>query len=164
VIESAGSVQIRRADLHDLQDAVHFRHLLDSYARDPLGLGAALAPHLLEKTCADLAACAGARIYLAGLTREPCGFATCFLGYSTFRARPLLNIHDLAVLPARRRLGVGRALLEAIADDARRLGCCKLTLEVREDNPAVRLYRGAGFQAASTPIGPVQYLFLEKPL
>ena len=87
------------------------------------------------------------------------GFATCFLGYSTFRARPLLNIHDIAVLPEWRGKSVARGLLEAIAALGRRLDCCRITLEVREDNPrARRIYERAGFVPAQCS------LFMERPL
>jgi ribosomal protein S18 acetylase RimI-like enzyme len=72
---------------------------------------------------------------------------------------PLLNIHDIAVLPAWRGRGIARRLLDAITQHASALGCCRLTLEVRGDNtPARALYRRAGFMPAGCE------LFLEKPL
>jgi ribosomal protein S18 acetylase RimI-like enzyme len=84
---------------------------------------------------------------LAGDQDErPVGVAVCFFGLSTFRAKPLLNVHDLAVLPEHRGRGIGRALLQAAEDRARQKGCCKLTLEVRDDNTRARaLYRSFGF-------------------
>ncbi|HEY0271265.1 MAG TPA: GNAT family N-acetyltransferase [Sphingomonas sp.] len=51
----------------------------------------------------------------------------------------------LAVRPAMRRAGVGAALLEAVAGEARARGAIRLHLEMRENNPAIALYRGAGF-------------------
>ncbi len=83
---------------------------------------------------------------LDGASGEALGVATCFRGWSTFAARPLLNVHDLAVLPAHRRRGVARALLAAVEEAARREGAAKVTLEVRPDNaPAQALYRACGF-------------------
>jgi GNAT superfamily N-acetyltransferase len=77
---------------------------------------------------------------------EPVGIATCFFGFSTFAARPLLNVHDLAVVPARRGDGIGRALLAAAEERARAAGCCKLTLEVQDDNHRARaVYARFGF-------------------
>jgi GNAT superfamily N-acetyltransferase len=147
------------------EDARHYRALLDAYAADPLGQGRPLSPAVLDRALADLARFAGARIFLAGSGNEPTGFATCFLGYSTFRAAPLLNIHDIAVLGEYRGLGIARALLHTIAESAREEGCCKLTLEVRDNNgPARNLYRTEGFQAAAVNGEPVQYFFLEKLL
>jgi len=82
---------------------------------------------------------------------------------STFAARPLLNLHDLAVLPERRGLGVGRALLEAVEARARDLGCCKLTLEVRQDNArAQALYESFGFGHFAPGVEAMPTLFLEK--
>jgi ribosomal protein S18 acetylase RimI-like enzyme len=74
--------------------------------------------------------------------------AICLLGFSTFRARPLINIHDIAVHPDFRGQGIGRALLDAVEQHAREHGCCKVTLEVRSDNePAMAAYRRAGFES-----------------
>jgi len=106
----------------------------------------------------------GRLVLLAFEGDRPVGVAVCFPGFSTFQARPLINIHDLAVLPGSRGRGVGRALLGAVEDEAHRRGCCKLTLEVRQDNPAARLYRALGYGAASAGGAPAQYLFMEKRL
>lgn len=55
-------------------------------------------------------------------------------------------IGNVAVSPAARRQGVGRALLDAMAALAREKGLAFLTLEVRAGNAAARsLYAGCGF-------------------
>jgi ribosomal protein S18 acetylase RimI-like enzyme len=93
----------------------------------------------------------------------PVGLAVCFLGFSTFQARPLLNIHDLAVRPNHRGAGVGGALLGAVESEALRMGCCKVTLEVRTDNhTAQSLYRRAGFGPGTDP--SFGYAFWTKTL
>lgn len=160
-----GADGIRRANLADPGDAETYRRLLDAYARDPLGQGKPLAPHLLDRVVDDLREHPAARIFLAFIDHSAVAFTTCFLGYSTFRAAPLMNVHDLAVLPAWRGRGIARNLLRSIADHARAEGCCKVTLEVREDNPAAQaLYRAEGFGPASIDGKDVLYLFLEKAL
>ncbi len=59
------------------------------------------------------------------------------------------EILTLAVAPAFRRKGAGRALVEAAAIEARRRGAKTLFLEVATDNPgAIALYEGAGFSRA----------------
>jgi ribosomal protein S18 acetylase RimI-like enzyme len=101
------------------------------------------------------------RVYLAFEEDVPAGLAICFVGFSTFKARPLLNVHDLAVAPEFRGRGIGKALLDAAADDARRLGYCKLTLEVRADNhKALELYRRAGFRTSE----PAEQWFMSKAI
>jgi ribosomal-protein-alanine N-acetyltransferase len=56
----------------------------------------------------------------------------------------------IAVRPAHRRTGAGRALLQAVIERARGAGARRLFLEVGADNPAARaLYAAVGFQ----PVG-----------
>jgi ribosomal-protein-alanine N-acetyltransferase len=51
----------------------------------------------------------------------------------------------LAVLPSHHRQGIGRLLLEDFMERARGAGGRRVHLEVRDGNPAVEMYRGAGF-------------------
>lgn len=51
----------------------------------------------------------------------------------------------LAVDPAQRRRGIGRALLDRELAAAATRGARRLLLEMREGNPAIALYRSAGF-------------------
>ena len=81
----------------------------------------------------------------------------------TFSAKPLLNVHDLAVHREYRGQGVGRRLLDAVEAEARRLGCCKLTLEVRRNNSVAKgLYERIGFDYGG-PAG-ADMAFMSKPL
>jgi len=90
------------------------------------------------------------------------GVAVCLGGFSTFKAMPVLNVHDLAVLPSHRGQGIGSTLLNAAEARARELGCCKMTLEVISTNEgAHRLYNRQGFDA---PTPNVPTFFMEKPL
>ena len=124
----------------------------------PEDVYARLGPDLRERAARGAAA-----VLLARQDGEAVGVAVCFVGYSTFRARPLLNLHDLAVLPGARGAGVGLALLDGVAAKARELGCCKVTLEVREHNAtARRLYARAGFADAGSGGSPARTLFLER--
>jgi ribosomal-protein-alanine N-acetyltransferase len=54
----------------------------------------------------------------------------------------------LAVAPEHRRQRVGRYLLDRFIDRARASGVRRLHLEVRDGNPAVLMYRDAGFEPA----------------
>jgi ribosomal protein S18 acetylase RimI-like enzyme len=143
---------ILRADLDDPRHQAAIVELLDSYSRDPFGEGKPLEPEARERLIPGLKAHGGAVVLLAYEQGQPVGLALCLLGFSSFRGRPLLNIHDLAVRPEARGRGVGRQLLEALEVEARRLGCCKLTLEVRSDNTrAMELYRKVGFEPGEPP-------------
>lgn len=155
----APAIRVRRVDFADPTDAATYVGLLDAYARDPMGGGQPLPEAVRIRLPQDLATNPAAHALLAEANGAAVGVCTCFVGYSTFRARPLLNIHDIAVLPAWRRRAVARHLLEAIADLGYRLGCCRLTLEVREDNARARaVYASAGFVPAACN------LFMERPL
>ena len=55
----------------------------------------------------------------------------------------------IAVSPGQRRQGIGRGLLHHFLDHARSQGIARAHLEVRDGNPAIHMYRHAGFE----PIG-----------
>lgn len=59
------------------------------------------------------------------------------------------RVVDLALLPACRNQGLGRALLEAVMREAAAAGRA-VTLSVAQDNPAARLYRRLGFVETQT--------------
>jgi GNAT superfamily N-acetyltransferase len=104
-------------------------------------------------------------VFLAFLDKEPIGIAVCFLGFSTFAARPLINIHDLSVIHEYRGRGVGKRLLAAVEKKAAALNCCKLTLEVLEKNSRARaVYKAAGFAEPVYHNEAELTLFLSKRL
>jgi len=141
------NLRVREADFGDQRDADGIVTVLDSYASDPVGGGQPLARDVRDRLVPALRDHPTALVLLALADDEPVGIAVCFFGLSTFRARPLLNIHDLAVLPRHRGKGIGRALLHAAEEHARRKACCKMTLEVQDDNSQARiLYRRFGFE------------------
>jgi len=148
------------ANLEAAHDCDAISHLVDAYARDPLGIGRPLGEETLRATIAGLREHPTCVALLAHVDGQPAGLAVCFVGFSTFAGRKLLNVHDLAVLPEYRRLGVATKLLEQIAAEARRIGCCRVTLEVRTDNAVARsLYRRCGFSSGEPP-----YEFWNRPL
>ena len=151
--------EIIRVDFDDADTVCQYLDMLGAYALDPMGAGQHLSTEVRGRLVGDLRQMPGAHCLLARHDDTPIGFATCFTGYSTFRARPLLNIHDIAVLPEWRGQSVGRQLLAAIAELGRKLDCCRITLEVRADNPGARgLYESSGFVPAPCS------LFMEKAL
>jgi len=101
-------------------------------------------------------------MYLAEL--ENSGISFCYVakgpddvvaGFCSFwRVLDELHINNLAVLPAFRRKGVARALLEHVLKEGSALGARRATLEVRRSNDAARLlYERFGFSVAGVRRG-----------
>ena len=139
-------LRIVAVDLKKEANSKAWLALLDHYARDPLGGAAGLSEYAkahLVRELQDLPTFHGA---LAWRGDEAVGLINCFAGFSTFAAKPLLNIHDIVVRRERRGAGIGQALLDWAVTRARELGCCKLTLEVLSNNEqALASYAQAGF-------------------
>ena len=161
------SVQVRRVSFCDAVDCAALLKLMDVYASDPMGGGAPLPTEVKERLCQDLSSNPGAISFIAwrdgAELPEAIGLINCFLGYSTFKARPLLNIHDIVVLPDYRRQGIGQALLAAAEAAARERGCCKLTLEILSGNThAMVSYTRFGFEPYTLDPKAGQASFMHK--
>ena len=59
-------------------------------------------------------------------------------------------ICNLAVHPDYRRLGIGKALLDAAIDLAKQAQLCRLEAWTRDDAPTLRWYEAQGFQKVET--------------
>ena len=71
------------------------------------------------------------------------------VGFSLFRTvADEAELLLLAVDPAHQHRGIGRRLLEQFVEQARASGVRRVHLEVRDGNPAVQMYRRAGFRPA----------------
>lgn len=158
-------IEIITADLNNPAHALALVETLDAYASDVMGGGQALSQFVRDNLASELARRPGAHVLLAFDGPQVVGLATCMEGFSTFACKPLLNIHDLAVLPAYRGRGIGRALIARAEQEARRLGCCKLTLEVLEGNTVARkLYLSCGFDGYELQPETGKAMFMHKPL
>lgn len=89
--------------------------------------------------CAGILPMPGVRLFLARFDGRTAGFSL----HRTICDEAELLL--LAVAPDVRRRGIGRMLLEQFLDNARNKGASRVHLEVREGNPAVIMYRSAGF-------------------
>jgi ribosomal protein S18 acetylase RimI-like enzyme len=157
------ALRIERLDPRDPHDAAALVGLLDEYARSPTGGGTPLAPEARARLPGLLAERAHYVGLLAWDGTVPVGLVNCFEGVSTFKARPLLNIHDIAVAASHRGRGIGRRLLAQAEAVARERGCCKLTLEALEGNTgAIGLYRNVGFVAYELDPAMGRASFFEK--
>lgn len=164
-IQPAEGLTVRLADYGHEADADLIVALLDTYARDPMGGGKGLDEAVRQRLVPALNVFPGAFTLLALDGNEAVGLANCFTGFSTFAARPLVNIHDLVVSSGQRGRGIGRALMRAVEDEASARDACKVTLEVLGGNaPAKALYAslGYGIYALDPEAGTAQ--FWEKKL
>jgi len=79
------------------------------------------------------------------------GFTQLYPMFSSVRTGRLWTLNDLYVDAGARRIGAGRALLDAAADFARADGAVGIVLETTRDNATARaLYRNAGWEEADT--------------
>ena len=138
--------RIVAADFDDPVHAAAIVALLDEYASGPTGGNRPLSRLARNELVNELRARPTIHVLLAVADERAVGLAICIEGFSTFACKPLLNIHDLAVTRDSRGRGIGRMLLQEAEARARKLGCCKLTLEVLGGNDnAQRLYRSCGY-------------------
>lgn len=79
----------------------------------------------------------------SGSQEEPAGFVM------TRGAADEEELLLIAVAPPFRRRGLGQLLIDRLFEDARERGVRRIFLEMRQGNPAINLYRNAGFK----PIG-----------
>ncbi len=145
--ETTTAVTTVIADYRDPEHARDILALMDEYARDPFGGGGPLSDFCREQLLRRLAEFPGAFSVLAYRDGRAMGLVNCFMGFSTFVCKPLVNIHDVVVSKNARGGGVCAEMLDLVAREAKRRGCCKLTLEVLEKNqPAQNAYRKSGFK------------------
>ena len=144
--------RIEQADYANSEHAAALVSLLNAYACDPMGGGEPLTDFTRLNLVAALAARPQAFSVLAfagspvDQPQQPIGLVNCFEGFSTFACQPLVNVHDVVVLPAYRGRRVAESMLDLVTEIARKRGACKLTLEVLQGNrAAVKLYERVGF-------------------
>lgn len=155
----ASTIAVRQADLNHPTDGAAIVDLLDMYSQNEFGSGTPLPEYVRQNLISGLQAHPCSLVFLAHDGGQPVGLAICFWGFSSFNAKPLINIHDLAVAPTHRGRGIGKSLLEAVEAAAREQGACRVTLEVREDNLAAqRLYERLGI----VPSQPQNWFWMKK--
>lgn len=142
----AAAFSVRPADYADPADAAAIVMLLDAYARDPAGGSEALSGFARANLVRELAARPQAFSILAFDGDAPVGLVNCIEAFSTFKCKPLVNVHDVAVLASHRGRGIAEQMLALAETLARERGAVKMTLEVLSGNaPAVKLYTRIGY-------------------
>ena len=139
-------IAVVRARYDDPAHAAALVGLLDAYARDPAGGGEPLSDFARTHLVDELAARPFIFSVLAFEGGNPVGLINAIEGFSTFACRPLVNVHDVVVLPSHRGRGIASRLFAEVESIARERGACKLTLEVLSGNFSARaLYEKLGF-------------------
>jgi ribosomal protein S18 acetylase RimI-like enzyme len=146
-------IKVILGDINNDSDAQNMLKMLDLYMQDPMGGSQRMSPELAAKNLDGLRQQSNFLFFLAFCDGEVAGVANCFINYSTFKAKQILNIHDFATSPQFRRRGVGEAMMKKIVEFTRINGFCKITLEVRHDNHgAQKLYKKTGFTDSDVPM------------
>ena len=158
-------LEVRKVAFENVEQGQQLVELLNAYAEDPMGGAEPLSAGVKANLVKGLSQVPGAVALLAYLDGQAVGVTTAFAGFSTFAAKPLLNIHDIAVLPAFRGQGVAQALMAGLEQEARERGCCKMTLEVLSNNHrAQQAYRRFGFAGYALDPEAGEALFWQKKL
>lgn len=143
----AAAFSVRRADYLNARDAAAVVALLDAYASDPAGGGEPLSDFVKANLVRELAVRPQAYSVLAFDGEQPVGLVNCIEGFSSFKCKPLVNVHDVAVMASHRGRGIAEAMLAEAERIAVERGAVKMTLEVLSGNaPAVKLYRRIGYE------------------
>jgi len=133
----------------DLQNPLHCDQvikLLNDYMNDPMGNNNPMPKGLGPQIISGLKHHSGFLGFFVMAGDQFAGLANCNINFSTFQAKPLINIHDFIIAPECRNIGAGHFLLRGIINYATQNGFCRVNLEVREDNlTAKSLYKKMGF-------------------
>lgn len=161
--EKLMNISLVRADYHNEQHAKDLIMLLNAYALDDMGGAEALSSDVKDNLVATMAKRSDVFTVLCYVDEEPAGIINCVEGFSTFRCKPLINIHDCGVLAKYRGFGLSLKLFAEVEKIAIERGCCKLTLEVLQgNNVAQNVYKKLGFSGYELDPTLGHALFWEK--
>ncbi len=159
------SLSIVRANYLNPEHGSAIAGLLNAYASGPMGGDTPLSEAVLSSLASELAKLPHAVTFLCYAEEIAVGLINGFEGFSTFKAKKLINIHDIFVAADYRGRGISRMLIAAVETLAIDRGCCKLTLEVLEGNVvAKQAYINIGFNGYELDTSSGKALFWEKPL
>lgn len=126
------------ADLEPLERMVRAYYAEDGHGYDPVRQPAALR------------AIAGGddlvRGWIVVLDGRDVGYAVVTISFSVESGGRDGFLDEVYLIPEVRNRGIGLRLLARLDDEARALGLNRLYLEVEHHNPAIRLYRRAGYR------------------
>lgn len=138
--------QIIQCNLNQHSHQIAFIDLLNHYISDEMGGGETLNRTKADELFVQLNNQPNFRAFFVLYEGEVAGMVTTFKNISTFQVKPLINIHDVIVKKNYRNKGLGHKLVGFVLELARNENCCRVNLEVREDNHrAMEVYRDFDF-------------------
>ena len=134
-------LSIRAVTSADVSLMLQFIHRLAEYEREPNAVVATEQDLLRDGFGPE----PKYRCLIAEWDGAPAGFALFFFNYSTWLGKPGLYLEDLFVLPEMRGKGIGKALLQKLAQIAVEENCYGMRWQVLEWNePALKFYDSLG--------------------
>ncbi|WP_370978536.1 GNAT family N-acetyltransferase [Agaribacterium sp. ZY112] len=159
------TIEIKEVDIHNDEHGRALLSLLCAYALDPMGGGKPLSDYVQKQLIKELQKRRDFISLIAWQDGEALALLNAFEGFSSFAARPLINVHDLYIAPEHRGTGLLEALFEQLETIAKQRQCCKLTLEVLSNNERAKTaYNKVGFNAYELADGAGQAVFWQKNL
>jgi len=159
------TIDIIKADYTDARHKEDIPYLLNLYATDPMGGGQPISKETYQNLVDALAKVPHAFSVIVYVDNKPAGLANCFEAFSTFACKPIVNIHDLCIIKEHRGLGLSYKMLDKIEEIALAKGCCKITLEVLNNNTIAKsIYNKFGFSAYKLNSEAGHAVFWEKKL
>jgi len=159
------NIKLIEADYYNEQHGQDLVYLLNQYAEDPMGGGEPLSDFVQMNLVEILKKQSNVFTVLCYVNDCPAGIINCVEGFSTFSAKPLVNIHDVCVSKEYRSIGLSKLMFEKVEEIAISRGCCKLTLEVLEGNTVAQsAYRRIGFSGYELDPKMGKAVFWQKKL
>lgn len=140
-------IEVRPVDYADAIQGQHLIELMEAYATDSMGGGQPLGENVTSRLLAQMHCRPHVGSAIVYVDEQPAGLVNFVEGFSTFAAKPLINVHDVVVKAEFRGRGLSRRLFEYVESEAVSRGCCKVTLEVLEFNEvACKAYSNFGYE------------------
>ncbi len=135
------NIEIKQATKNDVPVILRFIKRLAEYEK--LSYQVTATEQKLEKSL--FSEKPDAEVLLAYLKNEPVAIAIFFHNYSTFLAQKGLYLEDLFVLEEYRNKGIGKKLLQYLAQIAVQRNCGRFEWSVLDWNaPAINFYKSIG--------------------
>jgi ribosomal protein S18 acetylase RimI-like enzyme len=140
-------LQVFECDFSNPAHCESLADLMNAYITDSMGGGQPYTSKQRKRLIEGLKNHPSKLVLFVASGESIVGLTNCFINFATFSLKPFINIHDVIVLEEYRGSGAGRKLIEGVIEYACKLGCSKITLEVRTDNiPAQNLYKSLDFK------------------